>query len=41
MFFIGVCLFVSRIAQKLLNRFSQDSVEMGRVATTETIRFCW
>ena len=25
--FVGVCLFVSRIRQKLLNRFSQNSAE--------------
>jgi len=36
--FIGlfVCLFVSRIKQKLLDRFSQNSVERWHMADEET-----
>jgi len=37
-----VCLFVSRIAQKLLSHFSQNLMEMWHLTLEETIRFwCW
>ena len=34
-----VCLFVCRIKQKLLDRFSQNSVGRGTWVTDETVRF--
>jgi len=34
-----VCLFVSRVTQKLLDRFSQNLVERRWTVTEETIRF--
>jgi len=36
-----VCLFVSRIKQKLFNRFSQNSVERWRVNCGRNHRFWW
>ena len=36
-----VCLFVSRIMQKLLDRFSQISTERRQMGTEETVRFWW
>ena len=39
--FIGVCLFVSRILEKPLDRLSQNSVERRHRATEETVTFWW
>jgi len=35
---ICVCLFISRISQKLLNRFSQKSVGIDGTRTSQTVK---